>query len=99
MVEKINQLCKQKNITIATLEKELGYGNGTIRKWDKSEPSIYKVMCVANYMHIPIDYLIGEEDLPSFEILELLNSIKKFDNAQLGLIKCYITLIESGKAG
>lgn len=99
MVEKINQLCKQKSLTIASLEKELGYGNGTIRKWDKSQPSINKVLNVANRLEVPIDYLINEEDIPTKDINDLMSSIRNFNSIQLGLIRCYISLIESGKVG
>lgn len=99
MVEKINQLCKQKNLSIASLEKELGYGNGTIRKWDKSQPSISKVLNVANRLEVPINYLITEDDIPSKDVNDLMNSIRNFNSSQLGLIRCYISLIENGKVG
>ncbi len=55
LVEKIQALCKRKNITLARLEKDLNFGNGTIRRWDSSSPSIDKIMEVANYFKVSVD--------------------------------------------
>ncbi len=58
LVEKIQALCKRKNITLARLEKDLNFGNRTIRRWDSSSPSIDKVMEVANYFKVSVDSLL-----------------------------------------
>ena len=58
LVEKIQALCKRKNITLARLEKDLNFGNGTIRRWDSSSPSIDKIMEVANYFKVSVDSLL-----------------------------------------
>ena len=36
IVKRIRELCKQSGISITTLEKALGYGNGSIGKWAKA---------------------------------------------------------------
>ena len=99
MVRKIEELCKKNNISIASLEKELGFGNGTIRKWEKANPSVSKVLCVEIRLNVPIGYLTGETELPNDDTKEIVESISNLDNAQKGLVKCYISLITSGKAG
>ena len=33
MFSKIEELCRKKGITITELERELGFGRGTILKW------------------------------------------------------------------
>ena len=60
LVEKIKELCEGKNTTLAGVERELGLGQGTIRKWDKSSPSVDKLQKVANYFNTSIDLLLGE---------------------------------------
>lgn len=56
--DKIKELCKQKGISINRLENECEFGNGTIRKWDTCVPAVDKVMKVADYFEVPIDYLV-----------------------------------------
>lgn len=61
MVEKIKELCKQSGISLYRLEKELGFGNGTIGKWDKGVPNYARLKAVANYFDVPVSILTGEE--------------------------------------
>ena len=46
---------------IAQLEKELGFGNGTIAKWDISQPRTNKIAAVAFYFNVPLDSLTATE--------------------------------------
>ena len=63
LFEKINTLCKKTSITIAKLERECAMGNGTVRGWKNSSPSIEKLKKVADYFEITVDELISEETL------------------------------------
>lgn len=62
LTERIKALCDGKNTTFAGLERDLQLGQGTIRKWDKSSPSIEKLQKVADYFDVSLDYLVGKED-------------------------------------
>lgn len=59
--ENIVRLCKERNVSVARLEKECGFGNATIRGWAVSSPSINRAQRVAEFFNISIDELIGEE--------------------------------------
>lgn len=62
--ERIKSLCAKKGITIAKLESDLGFGNSSIKKWEKtSSPSIDKIVKVASYFDVSTDYLLGRSDL------------------------------------
>ena len=62
--ERIKRLCAKKGITIAKLESDLGFGNASIKKWERmSSPSIDKVVKVATYFDVSIDYLMGRSDI------------------------------------
>lgn len=62
--ERIKRLCTKKGITIAKLESDLGFGNASIKKWEKmSSPSIDKIVKVATYFDVSIDYLMGRSDI------------------------------------
>lgn len=59
ITERIKELCDRKNITIAALERTLDFGNGTIRRWSTTSPSVDKLKLVADYLGVNMDYLIG----------------------------------------
>jgi transcriptional regulator with XRE-family HTH domain len=60
LVENIKLLCDKK--PLSQLEKELGFGNGSISKWDFNAPAITKVMKVAKYFGVSIDFLVAEKE-------------------------------------
>ena len=65
MLDKIKAICKEKKTSISKLEKQLGFGNGVIGRWDKSVPSYERLAAVANALDVPVSYLTGETDDPS----------------------------------
>lgn len=54
----ISLLCKEKNVSIARLEKECGLGNATIRGWKDSSPNLANLKKVADYFGKPIEYFL-----------------------------------------
>lgn len=62
IVERIQNELKEKGSNIKNLEKELGIGNGTIRRWDERSPQCDKLSSVANYLNVSLDWLVfGKE--------------------------------------
>lgn len=64
LLANITQLCKDKGISIAKLEREIGISNGTIGRWDVSSPSVDNVRKVANYFEVTVDSLISTASQP-----------------------------------
>ena len=62
LVEKIKDLCKEKKISVAELERKTGISNGQIRKWDVSTPGVDKLKLVADYFDVSVDYLLGRTE-------------------------------------
>ncbi|MEX6053050.1 helix-turn-helix domain-containing protein [Mammaliicoccus sciuri] len=60
-VQIIRNLCSQKGITIAELERKLDFSNGQIARWQKSTPGVDKIKKVADYFDVSIDYLMGRQ--------------------------------------
>lgn len=58
IVERIKALCKEKGTTMGTLEKELGLGNGSIRRWDEKTPGADKILLIANRLEVTTDWLL-----------------------------------------
>ena len=96
---RIKQLCIDNGITIAELERILGFGNGTIRNWDKVNPSVEKVRLVAEHFGIGVDFLLSNKDIPSKEAQEMAIRFDNYTEEQRNLIRCYMSLIENGKVG
>ena len=64
LYHRIKELCSQKGISISKLESDLGFGNASIKKWEKaSSPSIDKIVKVASYFDVSVDYLLGRTDI------------------------------------
>lgn len=57
--ENVMELCRERNIRVARLEKEAGLGNGTVRGWENSAPSITTLQKVADYFGVTIDFLLS----------------------------------------
>ncbi|MDY6226014.1 XRE family transcriptional regulator [Veillonella caviae] len=64
--KRIKHLADEQNISITKLEESLGFGNGTITKWDISTPGIDKIKKVAKYFGVSTDYLIGDAKYKNF---------------------------------
>lgn len=60
MVDVIRRLCKERGKTLFSLEQECNLANGSINKWDRSSPSISKVIAVADALDVSVSYLIGK---------------------------------------
>lgn len=55
----IKNLAVKKKISVAELERTLGFGNGSISKWNKQSPSVDKLNKVADYFDVSVDSLLG----------------------------------------
>ena len=99
LYERVKQLCDNEGITITELERILKFGNGTIHNWDKSDPTIRKALTVSSYFKISIDTLVSNSDIPSKASMDMAVRIDGYTEDQKNLIRCYMSLIENGKAG
>jgi len=78
LTDRIRDLAAARGESLASVEKKVGIGNGTIRKWDVSSPSVAIVKKVADFLSTTVDYLItGEEPVSAQdrEFLTLLHSL------------------------
>ena len=58
--ENVQRACKEKDITIASLEAKLNFPRSSICKWNKNRPSVDKVKAVADELQKPIEYFLEE---------------------------------------
>lgn len=59
ILDRIKELCREKGITVTELEKELGFGNGSLAK--SSTIKSDRLQAMARYFNVSIDYLVNGE--------------------------------------
>ena len=60
LFDKIKALCEKKGVSVWKLEKDLGFSNRSVSKWNESEPGIRKVQKVADYLGVAIEDLLEQ---------------------------------------
>lgn len=61
--DRVKNLAQERGISLPALEAELGFGNSTIVKWDKSTPNADKLNAVAKYFGVSMDFLLNGIDV------------------------------------
>ena len=61
ILDRIRALCAEQGVTIKQLEQGTGISNGTIGRWDESNPRVDKLKAVADFFGVTVDELIREE--------------------------------------
>ena len=84
MLDKIRELCAKKGISLAQLEKDLGFSNKSIFAWKDSNPSVNKVKAVADYFGVTVDYLVSDET--NYEAKEELLERAFADNPEMRML-------------
>lgn len=80
---RIKNLANEHEMSLTVLESKLGFGNGTITKWDKNTPNADKLNKVAQYFGVSMDYLLngidqnGLSEKDNRDIAKDLNSLKR----------------------
>lgn len=62
MYKKVKELCKEKGISVGFLERELGFSNGSVCKWEVSMPRLDSAVKVANYFNVPVSDFLDVAD-------------------------------------
>ncbi|MDD3393916.1 MAG: hypothetical protein PHG19_04660 [Anaerotignum sp.] len=84
-LEIIKKLCEKEGMSISALEKEMGYGNGSLAK-SKSIKS-ERLIEIANRFGVTADYLLtGKESEPNIKVVDDENNVVVLDDETLELI-------------
>ena len=58
--DSVKKICDEKGMTISSVEKAAGIGNGTIAGWKNSSPRMDILIKVANVLEVSIEDLTRE---------------------------------------
>ena len=76
------KLIEESGLSVRKVERDLGFGYGTIAYWDVHSPSVDKVEKLAAYFGVTVDYLLGNLDNP-----EEIDFLRMFhDNKELNML-------------
>lgn len=81
---RIEQLLQKENITAYKLSKETGISTGLLSQWKKrmQDPSRDKLIKIAEYFGVSVDYLLTGEESPKTEKAPTLNKKDERDIAR-----------------
>ncbi|MFQ8839871.1 MAG: helix-turn-helix domain-containing protein [Clostridium fessum] len=84
--DRVKNLAQERGISLPALESELGFGNSTIVKWDKSTPNADKLNAVAKYFNVTMDYLLNGETKDSLTLRDERDIEKILDQTREQLL-------------
>jgi transcriptional regulator with XRE-family HTH domain len=93
--ERIKELCDINKISFKKLEGELGLGSGYLSKLGKTTPNTSNIQKIANYFHVSVSYLVGDEAYSGANI-ELATLVRN-DLALSAALQKYATMSDSKK--
>ena len=81
-VERIKTICKERKIAISTLEKTCGFANGYIGQLKKGSVPDDRLIKIADYLKVSIDYLMTGEENPISDdmVSEHIELISLYEN-------------------
>ena len=63
VLDRVKHLAKKQGISIVELEEKLGFGRNSLYAWKNKTPSYEKLIKVADFFHVSVDYLLGREEV------------------------------------
>ena len=57
--DRVKEVCRERGVSLNTLEQACGFSAGAISHWDTKIPSVDRVVRVADYFDISMDTLLG----------------------------------------
>ena len=71
--DNVFRLIEEKGLSVRKVERDLGFGYGTLQAWDKHMPSVDKVEKVAKYFGVTVDSLLGYTGNYDDDLLKLMD--------------------------
>lgn len=73
MYDKITKLAERRGVSIAQVERDLGFSAASLRKMNTNSPSSDKVVALAAYFGVSTDYLYGKTQIekPADQIMDV----------------------------
>ena len=92
----IKNLARDRGVSIAKVEKEIGLSNGSMSKWDTYYPNSRFIVQVADYFDVSVDYLLGRSTYQkdtsiTASAVNIAEIVTKLTDADTELVKALVT--------
>lgn len=96
-VDNIRRGCKAKGITLAELERKLGYGNGVIARWEtaKTSPPVDRLIAISEELEIPMSELCRADEKPASVSADGLDAIDQLSPALVEELSRFVRLAKA----
>ena len=105
--QRLNELCKEKNVKVTPLVIQLGISPGAISRWKKgSTPKGEILNKFADYFNVSTDYLLGKTEkrqapegltAKDMDTLEKIRYLQEHSPEDYALVKNLIEKLTSGR--
>lgn len=87
--ERLKQLAEKRGMTIAEVERKLGYANGSIRRWANQVPAGDKLVQMADFFAVTPEYILEGDNysLSKFNSRALNKYIEKLTDEEVNIIE------------
>ncbi len=58
LYDKIREICREKGVSVASVEKKADLSNGAISKWNNASPTVDNLNAVAKILKVKVDKLL-----------------------------------------
>lgn len=94
MYNKIKTLCKEKGISIHAMEKDLGFGGGTVSRWKNSNPGLEKILKIANYLDVSVEFLTNfKANEKGTRTERIYKKISLLDSKKMEQLEAYLDIL------
>jgi len=97
IVERIKDTAAKQGYTLSDLEHTLGFGARTIYKWDNNAPSVEKVLAVANFLRVSLNWLVTGKNYNTETPEPFLQKYNNLPPKDKERINHYIEICESDR--
>lgn len=58
LYDRIKEICKEKGVSVTSIEKAAGLSSGAISKWNTSSPTVENLQAVAKELKVKVNKLL-----------------------------------------
>lgn len=105
LLQNIEFIIEKRGLTLTQVEKDCGLSKSSMRKWSENFPSIDKVLKVAQYLDVSVDFLLTGKNSETTEIpqdkdeVALLEEFRQLDPQERRIILGKIAEMNYNKRG
>lgn len=95
--ENVKRIAKERGVSLAQMEKDLGFSDKYLSKLDINNPSIDRVIAMADYLHVSVDELVGYEGNYEKDLKKLMDMASWLTEEDIAALVVVAEQLKKGK--